>query len=277
MRAALLQMSSSDDPQENLSTVLSALEEATSAGADILLTPEVTNCVSLSRTHQQMVLQREPEDDTLSSLRAAIKNTGLWLHLGSLAVKTRDPDGRFANRSFLISPGGAISAWYDKLHMFDVQVTAEETFRESDGYRPGDRAVIAKTALGNFGMTICYDMRFPGLYRDLAKAGAQVMLVPSAFSPVTGKAHWQSLLRARAIETGSFVIAAAQTGTHYAVAGKKRQTHGHSLVISPWGKIMLDAGEAPGLHFVDIDLNEVDKARARIPSLGHDRPYTLVT
>ena len=161
--------------------------------------------------------------------------------------------------------------------MFDVQVTETETFRESDGYRPGDRAVVVRTPLATFGLSICYDMRFAYLYRDLAQAGAQVLTVPAAFSPVTGKAHWAPLLRARAIETGCFVIAPAQTGDHAVSRGKPRQTHGHSLVVAPWGEVLLDAGTTPGLHVIDVDVKEVDKARWRVPSLNHDRGYTLVT
>jgi len=192
-------------------------------------------------------------------------------------VQSGDPDGRFANRCFLISDQGEIAGWYDKIHMFDVDVTETETFRESDGYRPGDRAVVVQTPLAAFGLAICYDMRFAYLFRDLAKAGAQVLTVPAAFSPVTGKAHWETLLRARAIETGCFVIAPAQTGDHTVSTGKPRQTHGHSLVVAPWGEVLLDAGTEPGLHIIDVDVKEVDKARGRVPSIRHDRPYTVVT
>ena len=277
MRAAILQMCSSDDPGENLQTVLSALSQAKAAGADILLTPEVTNCVSQSRAHQARVLRLEAEDQALASVRNAAREAGIWVLLGSLGLQSGDPDGRFANRSFLISDRGEIAGWYDKIHMFDVNVTETETFRESDGYRPGDRAVVVETPLATFGLSICYDMRFAYLYRDLAKAGAQVLTVPAAFSPVTGKAHWETLLRARAIETGCFVIAPAQTGDHKVSTGKPRQTHGHSLVVAPWGEVLLDAGTDPGLHIIDVDVKEVDKARGRVPSIRHDRPYTLVT
>ena len=277
MRAAILQMCSSDNPGENAKTVLAALAEAKAAGADILLTPEVTNCVSQSRSHQAAVLHPQDTDPTLAALRDAARDTGLWVLLGSLGLQSGDPDGRFANRSFLISDKGDIAGWYDKIHMFDVNVTETETFRESDGYRPGDRAVVADTPCARFGLSICYDMRFAYLYRDLAKAGAQVLTVPAAFSPVTGKAHWETLLRARAIETGCFVIAPAQTGDHKVRTGKPRQTHGHSLVVAPWGEVLLDAGTEPGLHIIDVDVKEVDKARGRVPSIRHDRPYTLVT
>ncbi|TBX20500.1 carbon-nitrogen hydrolase family protein [Nioella sediminis] len=277
MRAAILQMCSSDDPGENAKTVLAAMAKAKAAGADILLTPEVTNCVSQSRSHQAAVLHPQDSDPTLAAVRQAAQEAGLWVLLGSLGLQSGDPDGRFANRSLLISDTGDIAAWYDKIHMFDVNVTETETFRESDGYRPGDRAVVADTPWARFGLSICYDMRFAYLYRDLAKAGAQVLTVPAAFSPVTGKAHWETLLRARAIETGCFVIAPAQTGDHNVSRGKPRQTHGHSLVVAPWGEVLLDAGTEPGLHVIDVDVKEVDKARGRVPSIRHDRPYTLVT
>lgn len=277
MRAAILQMCSSDDPGENLTTVLSALRDAKSAGADILLTPEVTNCVSQSRSHQASVLHRQDTDPTLAAVRDAAREAGIWVLLGSLGVQSGDADGRFANRSLMISDTGEIAGWYDKIHMFDVNVTETETFRESDGYRPGDRAVVVDTPWARFGLSICYDMRFAYLYRDLAKAGAQVLTAPAAFSPVTGKAHWETLLRARAIETGCFVIAPAQTGDHKVSTGKPRQTHGHSLVVAPWGEVLLDAGTEPGLHVIDLDVKEVDKARGRVPSIRHDRPYTLVT
>ncbi|WP_071675865.1 carbon-nitrogen hydrolase family protein [Nioella nitratireducens] len=277
MRAALLQMCSSDRPEDNLDTVLAAINEAKAAGAEMLLTPEVTNCVSQSRTHQREVLRHQDDDPLLHAVRDAAAARGMWVLLGSLAIKTTDADGRFANRSFLISDQGDIAGWYDKIHMFDVQVSETETFRESAGYRPGDRAVVVETALARVGLTICYDMRFASLYRDLAQAGAQVLTVPAAFSPITGTAHWESLLRARAIETGCFVVAPAQTGNHAVSMGKPRQTHGHSLVVAPWGEVLLDAGTAPGLHVIDLNLKEVDKARGRVPSLRHDRPYTLVT
>lgn len=277
MRVAILQMCSSDDPGRNLTTVLAALTQAKAAGADILLTPEVANCVSQSRSHQASVLHPQDTDPTLAAVRVAAREAGLWVLLGSLGLQSGDADGRFANRSLMISDTGEIAGWYDKIHMFDVNVTQTETFRESDGYRPGDRAVVVDTPWARFGLSICYDMRFAYLYRDLAQAGAQVLTVPAAFSPVTGKAHWETLLRARAIETGCFVIAPAQTGNHKVSTGKPRQTHGHSLVVAPWGEVLLDAGTDPGLHVIDVDVKEVDKARGRVPSIRHDRPYTLVT
>ncbi len=173
----------------------------------------------------------------------------------------------------MISPVGKIVARYDKLHMFDVQVSETETFRESAGYRPGEHAVLAQTDFGKVGMSICYDMRFPHLYRTLAKAGASILTVPAAFSPVTGVAHWEALLRARAIENGCFVLAPAQTGDHPINVGKSRQTWGHSLAVSPWGEVLADGGTEPGVTLVDIDLADVKATRARLPSLDHDRDF----
>lgn len=273
MKAALLQMTSGDDPAANLAVTRAMLREAAAGGATLVLTPEVTNCVSLNRAHQREVLRTEEEDETLAALRADAAELGVWLSIGSLALRTQDADGRFANRSFLVGPGGEIAARYDKIHMFDVAVSPTETFRESAGYRPGDRAVIARTPFATLGLTVCYDLRFAHLYRRLAQAGAQVLLVPSAFSPVTGAAHWEPLLRARAIETGCYVLAAAQTGTHPASAGAPRRTWGHSLAVGPWGEVIADAGTACGITFVDLDMEEVAQARARIPALTHDRPF----
>ncbi len=273
MKAALLQMTSSDDPDDNLEQVKGMLQQAKAAGARFVLTPEVTNCVTSDRVHQGAVLSLEQDDRTLQALRQEAAHLGIWLLIGSLALKTGDADGRFANRSFLIGPDGAIKAWYDKIHMFDVQVSAQETYRESAGFRPGHRAVVADTDFARIGMTVCYDVRFPHLYRDLSQAGAQILTVPAAFSPVTGAAHWETLLRARAIETGCYVLAPAQTGTHPSQTGAARQTYGHSLAVSPWGEVLCDAGIAPGVAIVDLDLDAVAQARARIPALTHDRKY----
>lgn len=273
MKAALLQMTSSDDPEANLAVMLGQMREAAANGAEFILTPEVCNCVSSSRSHQNAVLRLEHEDATLAALQDGARDLGVWLLIGSLALKTQDPDGRFANRSFMINPDGDIVARYDKIHMFDVQVTPEETYRESDGYRPGDKAVLAETPFGVVGMTICYDVRFPYLHRQLAKAGATILTVPAAFSHVTGAAHWETLLRARAIETGCYVLAPAQTGTHPATRGQGRRTYGHSLVISPWGEILSDAGEETGISYVDLDPNAVAQARRKVPSLTHDREF----
>lgn len=273
MRAALLQISSSDCPKQNLETVLGLIGEAVEEGADIVCTPEVTNCLSTSRAHQAAVLHYEETDPTLAALCSAASEHSIWLFIGSLALKTHDADERFANRSFVISPEGEIITCYDKIHMFDVAVSETETYRESDGYRPGDRAVTVDTPFGCFGLSVCYDLRFPYLYRALAKSGAEILLVPAAFSSVTGQAHWQPLLQARAIENGCFVLAAAQTGQHESTTGSSRKTHGHSLAVSPWGEILADGGIEPGIVYVDIDLKEVESARRRIPSLSHDRSF----
>lgn len=272
MRVALAQLNSSDDPVANLARTKAAIAEGAAQGASFVLTPEVTNCVSSSRTRQEDVLQSQEDDITLAALRAQAAELGIWLLIGSLGLKTDDADGRYANRSFLISPMGEIAAWYDKIHMFDVQVTEAETYRESAGYRPGTRAVLAEGPVP-IGMTICYDVRFPHLHRKLAQAGAQILTAPAAFSPVTGAAHWHTLLRARAIETGCYVLAPAQTGRHGAVRGRERSTYGHSLIVAPWGEVVLDAGTEPGVYVADLDLGEVAKARGKVPSGTADAPF----
>lgn len=273
MKIALLQLSVSDDPAENLPHTRAMLEKAAGAGAGFVLTPEVTNCLSSDRAHQRAVLRHEEEDPTLAALREDAARLKLWLLIGSLALKTADEDGRFANRSFLIGPDGMVRARYDKINMFDVDVSETEKYRESAGYRPGTRAVIAPTPFGMLGLSICYDVRFPQLYRRLSQAGAQILTVPAAFNDTTGKAHWQSLLRARAIENGAYVLAPAQTGTHAAHEGRPRRTWGHSMVVAPWGEVVADGGTEPGVNYAEIDLAAVERARRRIPSLMHDRPF----
>ena len=242
--------------------------------AQFVLTPECTNGLSSNRERQRAVLQTEAADETLAALRAEAAALGVWLLIGSLGIKTGDADGRFANRSYLIGPTGQIAASYDKIHMFDVNVSETEVYRESAAYRPGSQAVLADTPFAKIGMTVCYDVRFPHLYRSLALAGAQIITVPAAFNHITGAAHWEVLLRARAIETGCFVLAPAQTGLHAEAAGKGRRTHGHSLAIAPWGEVLADGGVEPGVTVVDIDLAEVAKARGRVPSIDHDRAFT---
>ncbi|SFE38098.1 carbon-nitrogen hydrolase family protein [Roseivivax sediminis] len=273
-RAALIQLTSSDDPDANLPGTRDAVRRAAEGGAGFVLTPEVTNCVSASRTHQNAVLRTEGEDATLAGLREDAAALGIWLLIGSLALKADPPEERFVNRSFLVSPEGAIAARYDKMHMFDVQVSETETYRESAGYAPGDSAVVAETPFGKVGISVCYDVRFAYLYRALAQAGAEILTVPAAFSPGTGPMHWAPLLQARAIECGAYVLAPAQTGTHAASRGRQRQTWGHSLAVSPWGEVIADAGTEPGVTFVDIDQDAVRDARAKVPSLTHDRAFT---
>lgn len=273
MRAGLVQLTVSDDPVANFPVTADCIRSAARQGAGFVLTPELTNGLSSSRAHQRSVFRHEDDDATLAALREEARATGIWLLIGSLGLLTHDPDGRFANRSFLIAPDGSISARYDKIHMFDVNVSATEVYRESEGYRPGATAVVAETPFAKIGMTVCYDLRFPALYRRLAQGGAQIITVPAAFNHITGAAHWETLLRARAIETGCFVLAPAQTGFHPETQGKGRRTHGHSLAIAPWGEILADAGTEPGVTLVDLDLDEVMKARGRVPSLTHDRGF----
>ncbi|OAN84792.1 carbon-nitrogen hydrolase family protein [Sulfitobacter geojensis] len=274
MQCAILQLNVSDDPVANLAITLDMFRKAVAQGAQFILTPEVTNCVSTSRAHQQEVLQFEADDITLAALRAEAEAAGVWLLIGSLGLKTGDADKRFANRSFMIGPDGGIVAQYDKIHMFDVQISETETWRESEGYRPGDRAVLVPTDFAKIGMSVCYDVRFSHLYRALAKAGAQILTVPAAFSPVTGAAHWHALLRARAIESGCFVIAPAQTGTHASAAHKTRDTYGHSLVVDPWGEVLLDAGTASGVYTFALDMEKGEAARRKVPSIANARDFS---
>ncbi|MBE0552711.1 MAG: carbon-nitrogen hydrolase family protein [Rhodobacteraceae bacterium] len=274
MRAALVQLNVSDDPAANLPETLALVQAAAAGGAEFVLTPECTNLLSSNREHQRSVIRSEADDPTLDALRQQAAASGIWLLIGSLGLTTGDADGRFANRCFLIAPDGSIAARYDKIHMFDVNVSETEVYRESAAYRPGARAVLAQTPFAAVGMTVCYDLRFPHLFRRLAKAGAQILTVPAAFNDTTGRAHWEVLLRARAIETGCFVLAPAQTGQHAETAGPgKRRTHGHALAVAPWGEVLADAGTEPGVTFVDLDLSEVAKARGRVPSITHDRDF----
>jgi len=273
MRAALVQLSVTEDPAANLPVTVDFIRQAAAGGAGFVLTPECTNLLSSDRAHQRAVLAHEEEDATLAALRAEAERLGIWLLIGSLGLKTHDADGRFANRSFLIGPAGQIVARYDKIHMFDVDVSPTERYRESEAYRPGTRAVLADAGFAKLGMAICYDLRFPQLFRRLAQAGANVLTLPAAFNDTTGAAHWESLIRARAIENTCFVLAPAQCGTHAAHAGKPRRTHGHSLAVAPWGEVLADGGTEPGVTLVDLDLARVAEARGRVPSITHDRGF----
>ena len=273
MKVAALQLCASDDPVANLALTLTMVQRAAEAGAQFIATPEVTNCVSSSRRRQNEVLALQENDQTLAAMCAAAARLGVWISVGSLALKLPDDD-RFTNRSFMIDPSGQIIAQYDKIHMFDVTLSETEQYRESDGYRAGDHAVIADTAFGKIGMTICYDIRFPHLYRGLAKSGASILLIPAAFAQPTGRAHWEVLLRARAIETGCFVIAAAQTGEHQTTQGRPRKTYGHSMIVSPWGEILADAGEDQGIIYADLDLSLVESTRARVPSILSNQSFS---
>ena len=278
LRAGLVQLNVSDDPGRNLPVTRDLVRQAALGGAGWVLTPEVTNILGASRELQDQILRTEDQDPTLAALRADARDLAIWLLIGSLALKPDGPaasDDRFVNRSFLIAPDGGIRARYDKLHMFDVTVSETESYTESAAYRPGDRAVLAQGPLC-VGMTICYDLRFPYLYRALAQAGAQVLTVPAAFNDTTGVTHWQVLLQARAIETGCYVLAPAQCGlhpTHADPARRPRRSHGHSLAVDPWGQVIADGGTAPGVTFVELDPDAVVGARSRIPSLTHDRKF----
>ncbi len=277
LRVALLQLTVSGDPAENLPVTLDLIAKAAAEGATLIATPEATNLLSPSRDWQREALRPEAEDPTLAALRDAARQHGIWLLIGSLALRDDDPegDGRFANRSFLIAPDGGIAARYDKIHMFDVTISETESYRESAAYRPGAQAVLAAGPVP-IGMTVCYDLRFPQLYRRLAQAGARILTVPAAFNPTTGAAHWHVLLRARAIETGCFVLAPAQCGTHPAPHSPDRhprQSYGHSLIVDPWGEVLADGETTQGLVIAELDLGAVERARSRIPSLTHDRDY----
>ncbi|UIJ44075.1 carbon-nitrogen hydrolase family protein [Sphingomonas cannabina] len=265
MKAALLQMTSGIDPAANARTIVSAVAEAKAAGAAMLFTPEMSNLIDRDRDRAAESVVRAEDDPVLAAVRGAAAEQGLWVHLGSLAVLA--DDGRFANRSFVIDDTGAIRATYDKLHLFDVDLPTGESWRESAAYAPGERAVTAETPLGTLGLSICYDLRFPALFQALSGAGATILAVPAAFTVPTGMAHWHTLLRARAIESAAFVVAAAQVGNH----DDGRATYGHSLVIDPWGGVLLDMGSEAGLGFAEIDPARVADTRARIPVLAHRR------
>ncbi len=273
MRIALIQLTVTDDPVANLAATLGFVRQAHAEGAEFILTPECTNGLWSNRAAQKALLRLEEDDATLAAMRDEAGKLGIWLLIGSLALLTGDEDGRFANRSFLIRPDATIAARYDKIHMFDVNVSETEVYRESAAFRPGSQAVIAQTPFAPIGMTVCYDVRFATLYRKLAQSGAQIITVPAAFNHITGAAHWETLLRARAIENGAFVLAPAQTGFHAEAGGKGRRTYGHSLAIAPWGEVLANGGTEPGVTLVDLDLTQVADARGRVPSLQHDRGF----
>ena len=271
LRVGMIQFCASDRPMHNLKKTSAMIADAAAQGAKLVVTPEVTNIVSTSRSHQTKIVVPESEDPTLAAMRQQAADLGIWLLIGSLTLATDDPDGRFANRSFLINPKGEVVSKYDKIHMFDVRITETETYNESAGYRAGDDVVVADTDFGTIGLTVCYDVRFPYLYRQLALEGAQIITVPSAFSTVTGVDHWDVLLRSRAIENGCFILAPAQTGNHKMVTGRPRKSYGHSYAVDPWGHVLVDGGTDERVVMVDLDLSLVDKTRTRIPSLTHGR------
>ena len=268
-KVALVQMRSAMEPKANIAAALAAIEEAKSAGADYVLTPEMTNIIA-KRERMMATIVDEERDPTLAALREAARKHSLYIHIGSLAIRA-SPE-RAANRSFLIDRRGDVVARYDKIHMFDVDLAGGESYRESHSYRPGDLAVVADLPWGRLGVTICYDLRFPALYRALAESGASFLSIPSAFTKPTGEAHWHVLMRARAIENGCFVFAAAQGGRHES----GRESFGHSLVVDPWGQILAEGGTEPSVILADVDPAQVTAARSRIPSLHHGRRFEMI-
>ena len=268
--AAMIQMRSGLDPAANLAAALKLIDEAKAAGADYVLTPEMTNILAAKREQLFAKIVAEEQDTTLTTLRDVARKLAIYIHIGSLAIKA-SPE-KAANRSFLIDRRGEVVARYDKIHMFDVDLAGGESYRESNTYRPGELAMIGDLPWGRLGLTVCYDLRFPALYRALAEAGASFLAIPSAFTRQTGEAHWHVLQRARAIENGCFVLAAAQGGKHE----NGRETYGHSLVVDPWGRILAEGGTEPGVVMAQIDPSEIVAARSRIPSLHHGRRFELV-
>ena len=266
-RIALFQSTTGVDPAANARALAGAVDEAAGGGAEMLFTPEMSGLLDRDSARAAKSLRVQDEDLVLAACREAAARHRIWLHLGSLAVLTES--GKVANRAFVIDREGEIRATYDKLHLFDVDLPTGESWRESNVYAPGSGVVLVNgTPLGKLGLTICYDLRFPGLFARLAEAGADVIAVPAAFTVPTGKAHWHVLLRARAIEAGLFVVAAAQVGQHE----DGRQTFGHSVVIDPWGDIALDMEGRRGVEFAEIDLKRITDVRSRIPALNHRRP-----
>jgi deaminated glutathione amidase len=269
-KAAMIQMRSGLGPAANVDAAVRYIGDAKSAGAEYVLTPEMTNILAANREQLFAAAVEEEIDASLATLREVARRLSIYVHVGSLAIRI-SPD-RAANRSFLIDPKGDILARYDKIHMFDVDLAGGESYRESRNYRPGELAVLADLPWGRLGLTVCYDLRFPALYRALAEAGATMLAIPSAFTKQTGEAHWHVLIRSRAIENGCFVFAAAQGGRHE----NGRDTFGHSLIIDPWGRILAEGDTEPGVIMAEIDPAEVANARARIPSLQHGRRFEIV-
>jgi predicted amidohydrolase len=266
-RIALFQSNTGIDPASNARSLADAVEQAATGGAEMLFTPEMSGLLDRDAARAAKVLRPQDEDQVLAAAREAAARQRIWLHIGSLAVLV--DGGKVANRGFVIDREGEVRATYDKLHLFDVDLPTGESWRESNVYSAGKGVVLVNgTPVGKLGLTICYDLRFPGLFARLAESSADVIAVPAAFTVPTGKAHWHVLLRARAIEAGLFVVAAAQVGHHE----DGRNTFGHSLVVDPWGEILLDMGEEPGVAFADIDLKRISDVRSRIPALNHRRP-----
>ncbi|WP_419815408.1 carbon-nitrogen hydrolase family protein [Glacieibacterium sp.] len=271
LRIGVLQTTTGISPAVSAGQLVESIGEAAAAGVELLFTPEMSGMLDRDRHRMRAAVRSEADDVVLAAVREAAAKHRLWVHLGSLAVLAAESADLPVNRGFVIDDTGAIIARYDKIHLFDVDLPSGERIRESSGYAPGGQAVVTSTPWARLGLSVCYDVRFPPLYNALAGAGAELIAVPAAFTRPTGKAHWHILLRARAIETGSFVVAAAQTGEHE----DGRATYGHSLVVDPWGEVLLDMGEAPGLAVLDIDLDAVAAARGRIPALANARSFAL--
>ena len=272
MRIALAQMCSGIEPSENPAQLRSLIAEAAAGGAAVIFTPEMSGLLDRDRSRAAGVIRTEQDDLVLAAVRSEARKHQLWVQLGSLAVKVSgDPEKKWVNRSYLINPGGEIAARYDKIHLFDVNLGPEESQRESSAYARGEQAVVTSLPEATLGLSICYDLRFSALYEALTNAGADILSIPAAFTVPTGKAHWEILLRARAIEAGAFVIAAAQYGRH----ADGRSTYGHSMVVGPWGEILLDMGEGTGLGFCDLDLGKVRDVRSRVPALANRQSFAL--
>ena len=269
-KVGLIAMRSGLDQKANLDAALAAIDQARRAGADYVQTPEMTNVLESKRDRLLANIATDDNDPTLAALRETARKLAIYIHVGSLAIKASSE--KAVNRSFLIDRKGDIAARYDKIHMFDVDLANGESYRESNTYRAGELAVVADLPWGRLGLTVCYDLRFPALYRALAETGASFFAIPSAFTRQTGEAHWHVLLRARAIENGCFVFASAQGGRHES----GRETYGHSLIIDPWGRILAEGGTEPGVLMAEIDPAEVAAARAKVPSLHHGRRFELV-
>lgn len=268
MRAAVLQARTGIDPLLGARALVEAVERAAGEGADMLFTPEMSGMLDRDRARAAGNIVAEADDVALAATREAAAKHALWVHVGSLAVRSSGGRAAYANRGFVIDDTGGIRARYDKIHLFDVDLPSGGRWRESANYAPGERAIVVETPWGRLGLSVCYDLRFPDLYRALSDAGATMLAIPAAFTVPTGQAHWHVLLRARAIEAAAFVIAAAQCGTH----ADGRATYGHGLVVDPWGEVLLDMDEKPGLAIVEIDHARVQAARARIPVIAHRRP-----
>ncbi len=268
-KAAMIQMRSGLSPAANLDDAVRMIGEAKSAGADYVQTPEMTNIMEVKRERLFATIMEEDADTTLAALRELARKLDIFIHIGSLAIKIAP--AKAANRGFLITPKGEVAARYDKIHMSDVDLGGGESYRESNSYRAGDIAVTADLPWGRLGMTVCYDLRFPALYRALAEAGSTMLAIPSAFTQKTGEAHWQVLMRARAIENTCFVLAAAQGGKHE----NGRETYGHSLIVDPWGRILAEGGAEPGVIMAEIDPAKLTEARGRMPSLQHGRRFEI--